>query len=118
MLRLLGWLAITYGVIVAALFLSQRLILFRPDKTRPDLARAGIASVREITVKTDDGLDLLAWYMPPAHPGGRVVLHLHGNAGHIGHRAYRLAALQRLGWGMLLLEYRGFGGNPGRPSET
>jgi hypothetical protein len=47
-----------------------------------------------------------------------VVLYLHGNAAHIGHRTYRLERFQRLGWGVLLLEYRGYGGNPGRPSEA
>ncbi len=47
-----------------------------------------------------------------------MVLHLHGNAGNIGHRAYRLGPFKLLGWGVLLLEYRGYGGNPGQPSEA
>jgi fermentation-respiration switch protein FrsA (DUF1100 family) len=55
--------------------------------------------------------------MAPARNGDPVVLYLHGNAGHIGHRAFRLEVFGRLGWGALLLEYRGYGGNPGRPSE-
>jgi fermentation-respiration switch protein FrsA (DUF1100 family) len=46
------------------------------------------------------------------------VLYLHGNAGNIGHRAPRLAALAGFGWGVLMLEYRGYGGNAGEPSET
>ena len=112
-----GVLAGLYGLIVTALFLSQRQILFRPDPTPPDLIRAGVPGTRQIIVATPDGLSLLAWYMPP-RDGGRVVLYLHGNAGNIGHRGYRLERFRRLGWGALLLEYRGYGGNPGRPSEA
>jgi fermentation-respiration switch protein FrsA (DUF1100 family) len=105
-------------VFVACLVAFQRRVLFLPDTTRPDLARAGVPGVREITVTTADGISLLAWYMPPAAVDAKVVLYLHGNAGHIGHRAYRLEPMRRLGWGVLLLEYRGYGGNPGSPSET
>jgi hypothetical protein len=107
-----------YGLIAVVLFLAQRRILFRPDRARPDLARAGVPGMRDMTVTTPDGLALLAWYLPPARDDGFIVLHLHGNAGHIGHRAYRLAEYRRHGWGALMLEYRGFGGNPGSPSEA
>ena len=111
-------LVVLYGVIVTVLFLSQRRMLFRPDRTPPDLARAGVPELRQITITTADGLSLLAWYLPPVPEGNHVVLYLHGNAGHIGHRGYRLGPFRRLGWGVLLLEYRGYGGNPGRPSEA
>jgi fermentation-respiration switch protein FrsA (DUF1100 family) len=111
-------LIVFYGLVVVAMFMSQRRMLFRPDRTPPDLARARVPGVRQLTVTPADGLALLAWYMPPAREGGHVVLYLHGNAGHIGHRAYRLGPFQQLGWGVLLLEYRGYGGNPGRPSEA
>jgi uncharacterized protein len=100
------------------LYLLQRRILYRPDRRLPDLEGAGHPDVQQITVTTSDGLALLAWYLPPARPNDRVVLYLHGNAAHIGHRAYRLGPFQRLGWGVLLLEYRGYGGNPGQPSEA
>jgi fermentation-respiration switch protein FrsA (DUF1100 family) len=111
-------LVVLYGLALAGLFLLQRRILFQPDTMRPDLARVAIAGLRAMTVTTSDGLSLLAWYLPPAREGGRVALYLHGNAGHIGHRGYRLGPMRGLGWGVLLLEYRGYGGNPGRPSEA
>ena len=107
-----------YGLVATALFLMQRRILFHPDPTPPDLARAAVPGLRSLTFPTSDGLTLLAWYLPPASEDGFVVLHLHGNAGNIGHRAYRIGPLRRLGWGVFLPEYRGFGGNPGTPSEA
>ena len=109
--------AVLYVAIAAGLYLAQRRILFRPGDGRPDLARAGLPGVRETAVRTEDGLDLLAWYRPPASPGDFVVLYLHGNGGNLGHRAVRIAGLAEHGWGTLMIEYRGYGGNPGRPSE-
>jgi fermentation-respiration switch protein FrsA (DUF1100 family) len=107
-----------YCVLVGVLAWQQRRLLYLPDRRRPDLAAAGVASAREVTVRTRDGLDLLAWWLPPASEAMPVVLYLHGNGCNIELRARRLAQLSRLGWGMLLLEYRGYGGNPGAPSET
>jgi hypothetical protein len=46
-----------------------------------------------------------------------VILVAHGNAGHIGHRSAKFAPLALAGYGLFLLEYRGFGGNPGSPTE-
>jgi fermentation-respiration switch protein FrsA (DUF1100 family) len=97
---------------------QQRRYLYFPEATRPDVATTGVASARTITVSTQDGLDLLAWLSPAANEAKPVVLYLHGNGGHIGYRARRLAQMNSLGWGVLLLEYRGFGGNPGTPTEA
>ena len=113
-----GSVLVFYALAVTIMFLRQRRILFRPDRSPPDLARAGVPGVRAITIPTADGLALLAWYMPPPRESDPVVLYLHGNAGHIGHRGFRLAAFAGFGWGALLLEYRGYGGNPGWPSEA
>ncbi|HEY1431370.1 MAG TPA: alpha/beta hydrolase, partial [Stellaceae bacterium] len=47
-----------------------------------------------------------------------VVAYFHGNGGHIGYRAERLRWFAREGYGVLMAEYRGYGGNPGTPNET
>jgi hypothetical protein len=109
--------AAVYGIALSVLFVAQRRLVFRADPSHPDPGRAGVPHVRPLSVTTSDGLDLLAWFVPPADPQGHVVLYLHGNAGHIGHRAWRIDPLTRHGWGVLMLEYRGYGGNPGVPSE-
>ena len=46
-----------------------------------------------------------------------VIIFLHGNAGHIGIRVDRMQSFIRQGFGVLLLEYRGYANNPGQPSE-
>src|SRR5205085_2557242 len=87
------------------------------DRSRPVLAGLAQLGVREATLTTADGLALLCWYLPP--PEGRpVVLYFHGNGGNIGYRADRVARFAAEGFGVLMLEYRGYGGNPGSPSEA
>ena len=118
-LIVLALLAVTlYCAAVGILAWQQRRFLYVPDTHRPDLSGCGVARARPITVHTKDGLDLLAWLVPPADDAQPVVLYLHGNGGHIGYRALRFARLAGFGWGVLLLEYRGFGGNPGTPTEA
>jgi fermentation-respiration switch protein FrsA (DUF1100 family) len=107
-----------YATGLGLLVLLQRRFIYVPDKNRPDLAAAGIPNAREITVHTGDGLDLLAWLVPPDDETQPVILCLHGNAGHIGNRASWMTRLHGFGWGVLLLEYRGYGGNPGEPTES
>lgn len=110
--------ACAYLMIIGILAWQQRRFLYFPETYRPDVSAAGVPDARAVTVRTKDGLDLLAWFAPPADDGQPVVLYLHGNGGHIGYRAPRFARLSRFGWGTLLLEYRGFGGNAGAPTES
>jgi uncharacterized protein len=46
-----------------------------------------------------------------------MIAYFHGNGGHIGYRAERLKRFVRDGFGALFLEYRGYGGNPGTPTQ-
>src|SRR5690606_32358147 len=67
---------------------------------------------------TEDDLRLEGWFVPPAaRPTGQAVVVFNGNAGNRAHRAPMAAALARAGHAVLLFDYRGYGGNPGLPSE-
>jgi fermentation-respiration switch protein FrsA (DUF1100 family) len=106
-----------YGAGVGMLALFQRRLLYFPDTRRPDLSRVAVPGATVMTVRTSDQLDLLAWFAAPQDPSQPVVLYLHGNGGNIASRATRMARLNSFGWGVLLIDYRGYGGNPGAPSE-
>ncbi|HEV2300498.1 MAG TPA: alpha/beta hydrolase [Stellaceae bacterium] len=108
-----------YATLVFLLYLLQRRLIYRPDRpggTLPQLGDLAGFGVRAVTLTTEDGLELFSWYRPPP-AGAPVILYCHGNGGHIGYRAGRLLRFAEAGYGVLLLEYRGYGGNPGRPSE-
>jgi uncharacterized protein len=103
---------------VAALWAGQRRLVYLTDsRPVPEVTSALGPSAREVTLATGDGLALRAWSLPPAGPGPWLLV-FPGNAGHRGDRAGLARRLAGTGAGVLLVEYRGYGGNPGRPSEA
>jgi fermentation-respiration switch protein FrsA (DUF1100 family) len=108
---------IAYLAVLAYLYFNQRQLLYLPDRSRPPLGELSQIGVREVQLTTEDGLDLLSWYLPPQE-GRPVIAYFHGNGGSIFHRGDRLRRFAREGYGVLMLGYRGYGGNPGAPSEA
>ncbi len=108
--------ATAYLLLIGALYAGQGAILFRPDDLVLDGAAVGVPGLRTVRVRTADGLDLAAWFLPPP-PGRPVLLYLHGNGGSLAGRTGRARRLAQHGWGLLMLEYRGYGGNAGTPGE-
>lgn len=101
------------------MFAFQRQLIYFPDPTDPGAAGDTIAGAEDVRFTTSDGLDLEAWFVPPdqATDRGLAVLYAPGNGGNRASRAGIAGELSDRGLGVLLLDYRGFGGNPGSPSE-
>jgi pimeloyl-ACP methyl ester carboxylesterase len=72
---------------------------------------------QEVSVTTADGLTLHAFWWPPEKPDGQVVVFFHGNAGQRAGWAKTTEAFAADGRGLLVADYRGYGGNPGQPTE-
>ncbi|ABC22839.1 alpha/beta hydrolase [Rhodospirillum rubrum] len=104
-----------------ALVIFQRALQYRPSlDPLPDPAAAGLAGARGVVLFPLDGLSLTAWYLPPppsAEPPRAVAL-FHGNAGSLIERVHKARMLAGEGLGVLMVEWRGYGGNPGRPTEA
>jgi fermentation-respiration switch protein FrsA (DUF1100 family) len=113
-----GSILAVYGLLLGGMFVFQRSLLYFPPADRPELASVGGTGIEAVTVTTEDGLELVHWYRPPAVPGGPVIVMFHGNAGHIGDRVPKYWPLLKAGFGVFFAEYRGYGGNPGRPTEA
>jgi hypothetical protein len=109
-------LIIGYGVLVTGLAVFQRRLLYLPDTRRPEPDTFGVPEMTTVSLSTDDGLILEAWYSP-AEPGCPTLTYFHGNGSHLGYRGPRVRPYLDAGFGVLLVGYRGYGGNPGRPSE-
>ena len=106
-----------YSVVVAFVFLTQRDFMYFPDQTRPDPSASVAPEMKVVSYKTFDGIELSSWYYPPKNETLPVIVHFHGNAGNIASRASRARLFIDKGYGVLLAEYRGYGGNPGTPDE-
>lgn len=101
-------------VIIALLWGFQRRLIYFPGAAVPPAASL-IPGAREITFTTADGLRLGAWYLQGTR--GVTVLVAGGNASDRAMRAPLGRALAREGFSVLLMDYRGYGGNPGTPTE-
>ncbi len=108
---------VAYVGFAGLMYVGQRWLMYLPSQDRPDPALSGVPEMRPVRLRTADGLDLLAWYRPPPGPDRPVMVYFHGNAGHIGFRGDKLRPYLDAGLGVLIVEYRGFGGNPGQPTE-
>jgi uncharacterized protein len=115
MLIALAALAGLYAVAFLGLLFGQRKILFRCDAAEIDPATLGLQA-ETVRLKTEDGESLTAWRIPPA-AGRPFILYFHGNAGGLDLRVERFRAFANAGMGMLAIEYRGYAGSTGRPSE-
>jgi uncharacterized protein len=100
-------------VVVALAVLFQRQLIYLPDRSSPSPP----PGVEEVALVTEDDLTLTAWFVPAVGPSVSTVLVAPGNAGNRGLRLPLAAGLADRGHAVLLLDYRGYGGNPGRPSE-
>lgn len=98
------------------LYIFQRSLIYIPDENRPSIAIAKKYGYQEVSYTTDDGLKLMAWYKK-AKKGKPTIVYFHGNAGNITYILPIANYFITQGFGILLVEYRGYGGNPGHPSE-
>ena len=115
------WLAILSLAALAGLgliWITQRSLIYFPTQAVPD-ASAVLVGVEEVTYPTEDGLTLAAWFVPATGEANAwTVVVFNGNAGNRAHRTPLAEALAGRGFAVLLVDYRGYGGNPGRPTES
>ena len=118
----MGWLAAIgaaaalYAIAVAYMYFGQRGFLYHPSTRPADEAALRAAGYAPFAVPSTDGLTLTAWRRGSEANKPTIVL-FHGNAGDASHRIGIAEQAARHGYGIVLATYRGFGGNPGKPSE-
>jgi fermentation-respiration switch protein FrsA (DUF1100 family) len=94
----------------------QRRLIYFPSHGPVPAAAEVLPGGEDVVLETGDGIRLDAWYFPAPDPAPAVLI-CSGNAGNRMMRAPLAAALYRAGLSVLLFDYRGYGGNPGSPSE-
>jgi len=132
--KLTRWVLVYYLGILLFLSIKQREMLYVPSHV-PQLpiseAGGSPGSGEEIVLQTADGLQLHGWHLLPQPltaanvrefdhhlaTGKKVLLFFHGNGGHRGHRDLDYQVLTRLGIHVVAFDYRGYGENPGKPTE-
>lgn len=112
--KVIGFGLVTACFVIGGLWMLQdRLIYFPGPNPGPPPE-----PWEDRTVETDDGLALSAWFrIDDATVDRPLVIVFPGNAGNRSGRVPLGNQLANAGYGVVLGEYRGYGGNPGRPSE-
>ncbi len=149
-MRVVAAVVVAAVVLLGLVWAFQRRLVYLPSGS-PGAPPTGVSAV---SLRTDDGLDLAAWFVPAPSPApapsgtapasgpapsgtapasgpapsgtapasgpappGTTVLVLPGNAGSRADRLVLARALNGRGLDVLLVDYRGYGGNPGSPTE-
>jgi len=109
---------VVVAAVLAVIYLSQRSFIYFPEGQVPPPLSVGLRTADVVRIETEDGLDLEAWFVPARRsPADRTIIVFNGNAGNRASRAALAALFAECGWSTLLADYRGYGGNPGLPSE-
>ena len=116
--KIIGAAIVGYALLLGGCYALQRSLMYFPASEMPSPAAAGVPEMAAVTLRTDDGLALISWYGTAREAGAPTVVYFHGNAGNIAGRAYKVRPLLDAGLGVLLVGYRGYGGNPGTPGEA
>ncbi len=119
-MTVLKWTAIIalclYLGLAAVLYLAQRSLLYFPETIHTTPAQAGLPEAEEVMLTASDGVHVIGWHVAP-RDGKPVILYFHGNGGALRYRVERFKKLIADGIGLVALEYRGYGGSGGSPSE-
>lgn len=94
----------------------ERALVYHPTAALEGTPAALGLPFEDVHVRAGDGVALHGWHVP----GRRRVtlLYCHGNAGNVSHRLDKLGLIHdRLGLGVLIFDYRGYGRSAGTPSE-
>jgi fermentation-respiration switch protein FrsA (DUF1100 family) len=102
--------------LIALMWSQQRRLIYFPSQGPVPSAAAVLPNGRDVVLDTEDGIRLQAWYFPVDREAPAVLV-CNGNGGDRSMRAALAAALNRMGLSVLQFDYRGYGGNPGRPTE-
>ena len=105
-----------YLFVLVILFFFQSSLLYHPDKSAVNPVWSGLDEMQAVKARSADGIDLLSLYAV-GQSNLPIVVYLHGNAGNIGSRGHKVRPFLDVGFGVLLVGYRGFGTNPGKPTE-
>ena len=105
-----------YFLVIVFTYIFQRSLLYHPAENNY-FGDKLIVSVEKVTIKTKDNISLLSWYHKKNYNNYKTILFLHGNAGSLENRIHKINHFKNMNVNFLLVAWRGFNGNKGKPNE-
>tara|TARA_Y100000992_G_scaffold249951_1_gene181832 strand:- start:554 stop:1372 length:819 start_codon:yes stop_codon:yes gene_type:complete len=105
-----------YFLILVFLYFYQRNLMYHPNENNYSGDQLSV-DIKEIKVETEDKIDLLGWYYEKDIKKYKTILFFHGNAGSLENRIHKINHFRDMNLNFLIIAWRGFSGNKGKPSE-
>jgi len=108
-----------YVLLLTVVFFFQRNLLYHPsvDNYLKDQVVREPAEIEKVKITTTDKIDLVGWFYNQDLEKFKTILFFHGNAGSLENRTYKLNHFKDLNVNFLIIAWRGFNGNKGKPNE-
>lgn len=115
--------AIAYLAACIYLYFQQTRFIFFPSSAIEVTPKAFNLKYQEVwipvTAASGKVEKIHGWWIPAAKPNAKVLLYLHGNGVNIGANAAHADRFHRMGFAVLIIDYRGYGLSEGSfPNET
>ena len=107
---------LAYFIIILFVYFYQRNLLYHPSENNY-LNDKITFNYEEIFIETKKKIKLKSWFIKKDLNKLKTILIFHGNAGNLFNRVYKLNELNKLDVNILLISWRGFSGNKGKPTE-
>ena len=115
-LFLVSLVVLVYLLVTLGLYIFQRSLLYHPVENNYYGDKLTV-NIEKVKITTDDNIDLLAWYHKKDIKKYKTILYFHGNAGSLEDRIHKINHFKDMNINFILLAWRGFSGNKGKPTE-
>ena len=105
-----------YLIVLIFLFFFQRNLMYHPDENNYSGDNLEV-NIEKVTIKTTDNINLLGWFHNKNLKSYKTIVYFHGNAGTLENRIHKLNHFKDMDVNFLIIAWRGFSGNKGKPSE-
>ena len=108
-----------YVLLLTVVFLFQRNLLYHPsvNNSLKDKVTNEPTEIEKVKITTVDDIELTAWFYNKNIKKFKTILFFHGNAGSLENRTYKLIHFKNFNVNFLIIAWRGFSGNKGKPNE-
>ena len=104
-----------YIFVIIFLFFYQRKLLYHPSENNYLDETSLNHNIEKKFIQSEN--KLVSWHFKK-NENFKTILFFHGNAGKLDNRVYKLNELSKLDINYLIIAYRGFSGNEGKPTES
>jgi fermentation-respiration switch protein FrsA (DUF1100 family) len=105
-----------YLSVLFFLFFFQRNLLYHPNVNKYFNDNLKV-DIRKVQIRTSDNISLLGWFHEKDLYKFKTIVYFHGNAGKLENRIHKLNHFKDMNVNFLIISWRGFSGNSGKPSE-